>query len=174
MLNIQNLQEGRTAAVSGTRDWSRVSTVFQSDAATELEINCLFAGWGTASGQAWYDDLALEQVADPPSDTQASVNREWTLPLLKAAGPYLDYISIHNYWLPLWQTNDMPDYLTCIIHSESPEQLIANYVGVLEDSGYRGRIKIAFDEWHLRSWHHPGFPRKSTATPRKNWPAPSG
>ena len=21
----------------------------------------------------------------------------------------------------------------------------------------RGRIKIAFDEWNLRSWHHPGF-----------------
>src|ERR1035437_6985267 len=54
----------------------------------------------------------------------------------------------------------MPDYLTCIMHSESPEQLIANYVGVLEDSGYRGHIKIAFDEWNLRGWHHEGFPRK--------------
>jgi alpha-N-arabinofuranosidase len=31
----------------------------------------------------------------------------------------------------------------------------------LQESGYRGRIKIAFDEWNLRGWHHPGFPRKS-------------
>jgi alpha-N-arabinofuranosidase len=102
------------------------------------------------------------KAADPRIQLTAAAlpNREWTLPLLKAAGPYLDYISIHNYWLPLWQTNDMPDYLTCIMHSESPEQLIASYVGVLEESGYRGRIKIAFDEWNLRSWHHPGFPRK--------------
>jgi alpha-N-arabinofuranosidase len=365
LLNIQNMQDVRTAAAVGTRDWTRVSTVFQSTAATELEINCLFGGWGKATGQAWYDDVALEPVDDPPDNTHATVtidtgassipyspmifggflehfdhqvyggvfdpgsplsdkigfrrdviaalkelkvplvrwpggcyvsgyhweagvgkqraptddmawgviepntfgtdeyvalcrllgwqpyicnnagngtieemknwveycngntgkyaqmrkangsdqplnvnlwsignenwgqheigykpieqwaplvlaaakemkaaapriqltaaalpNREWTLPLLKAAGPYLDYISIHSYWLPLWQTNDMPDYLTCIMHSESPEQIIASYVDVLEESGYRGRIKIAFDEWNLRGWHHPGFPRK--------------
>jgi len=47
------------------------------------------------------------------------------------------------------------------MHSESPEQLLANYICVLEDSGYRGRIKIAFDEWNLRGWHHEGFPRKA-------------
>ena len=54
----------------------------------------------------------------------------------------------------------MPDYLTCIMNSEAPEKSIADYLGVLEESGYRGRVKIAFDEWNLRSWHHPGFPRK--------------
>ena len=366
LLNIQNLPEARTAAVLGTRDWTRVTTVFQSAAAAELEINCLFGGWGQSTGQAWYDDISLEQLDRQPNDTQAAVmidtsarsvayspmifggflehfdhqiyggvfepgsplsdkrgfrkdviaalkelrcpvvrwpggcyasgyhwetgvgkqrrptddmawgviepntfgtdefvelcrltgwqpyicnnagngtveemkdwveycnaskgayaqmrkdngharpqnvnlwsignenwgaheigykpieqwaplvlaaakamkaadphiqltaaalpTREWSLPLLKLAGPYLDYISIHSYWLPLWGKNDMPDYLTCIMHSESPEQLIANYIGVLEDSGYRGRIKIAFDEWNLRSWHHEGFPRKA-------------
>ena len=55
----------------------------------------------------------------------------------------------------------MPDYLTCITHSESPENMIRDYIGVLEEAGYRGRIKIAFDEWNLRGWHHPGFPRKT-------------
>jgi alpha-N-arabinofuranosidase len=366
LLNIQNVQEVKTAALSGIRDWTQVSTVFQSGAATELEINCLFGGWGKATGQAWYDDVALQQVDEPPMDTRATVTidtgarsipyspmifggflehfdhqiyggvfepgsplsdqngfrkdviaalrelkvpvvrwpggcyasgyhwergvgktrqptddmawgvvepntfgtdeyvklcrrlgwqpyicnnagngtveemrnwveycngkegkyaqmrqangqgkpwnvniwsvgnenwgaheigykpieqwaplvleaakamkaadpriqltaaalptREWTLPLLKLAGPYLDYISIHSYWLPLWGKNDMPDYLTCIMNSEAPEQLIADYVGVLEESGYRGRIKIAFDEWNLRGWHHEGFPRKA-------------
>jgi alpha-L-arabinofuranosidase/arylsulfatase A-like enzyme len=91
----------------------------------------------------------------------AQPSREWTLPLLKAAGSYLDYISIHAYWLPLWQNNDMPDYLTCIMHSQGPEETIERFVGVLDESGYRGRIKIAFDEWNLRGWHHPGFPRKT-------------
>ena len=71
-------------------------------------------------------------------------------PLLKMAGPYLDYISIHSYWLPLWNQNDMPDYLTCIMHSEGPENTIAGFLGVLDESGYRGRIKIAYDEWNLR------------------------
>jgi alpha-L-arabinofuranosidase len=366
LLNIQNMQEVKTPAVSGTKDWTRVSTVFESEAGTNLEINCLFGGWGVATGQAWYDDVSLEEVEDPPTDTRATVTidthapavrysrmifggflehferqvyggvfepgsplsgtngfrkdvlaalkelgvpvvrwpggcyvsgyhweagvgksrqptddmawgvvepntfgtdeyvelcrllgwqpyicnnagngtiaemrnwveycngrtgpyaqkrkdngyaeprevglwsignenwgrheigykpieqwaplvrtaaqemkaadprieltaaalptREWTLPLLKMAGPYLDYISIHGYWLPLWQRNDIPDYLTCIMHSEAPEKMIADYIRVLEEAGCRGRIKIAFDEWNLRGWHHPGFPRQS-------------
>jgi alpha-N-arabinofuranosidase len=103
------------------------------------------------------------KAADPHIQLTAAAvpTPEWTLPLLKQAGPYLDYISIHSYWLPLWGKNAMPDYLSCIMHSESPEQLIAGYVGVLKESGYRGRIKIAFDEWNLRGWHHEGFPRKA-------------
>ncbi len=365
LLNIQNMQAVRTAAVSGTKEWTRVSTVFQAEAA-ELEINCLFGGWGRSTGQAWYDDVTLQPAETPPAETEATVtintdtaskpyspmifggflehfrhqiyggvfdpgsplsdkdgfrkdvvaalkelktpvvrwpggcyvsgyhweagvgkerkptddmawgviephtfgtdefvklcrligcqpyicnnagngtveemrnwveycnattgkyaqmrrdnghakpqnvniwsignenwgrheigykpieqwaplvleaakamkaadpqiqlsaaarpSREWTLPLLKMAGPYLDYISIHAYWLPLWQKNNMPDYLTCIMNSERPEQTIASFAGVLEESGYRGRIKIAFDEWNLRGWHHPGFPRKT-------------
>ena len=363
LLNIQNMQEVRTESVSGTKDWTRVSTVFQSEAATHLEINCLFGGWGMATGQAWYDDVALEQVNDPPKDMEATVTidtgarsvpyspmifggflehfdrqvyggvfepgsplsdengfrrdviaslkelkvpvvrwpggcyasgyhwetgvgkerkltddmawgvrepntfgtdefvklsrlvgwqpyicnnagngsveemRNWVeycngksgnyaqmrgnnghpdpidVPiwsignenyggweignkpieqwaplvleaakamkaadpkiklsaaandayaplLLKMAGPYLDYISIHGYWLALWQENQMPDYLTCIMQSEAPEKSLASFIGVLEESGYRGKIKIAYDEWNLRGWHHPGFPRK--------------
>lgn len=102
------------------------------------------------------------KVADPTIRLSAAAlpMREWTLPLLKMAGQYLDYISIHGYWLPLWQKNDTPDYVTCIMQSGAPEKVIADYVGVLEESGFRGRIKIAFDEWNLRGWHHPGFPRK--------------
>jgi len=103
------------------------------------------------------------KAADPKIQLTAAAlpTREWTLPLLKLAGPYLDYISIHNYWLPLWGKNEMPDYLTCIMHSEGPEKTIVDYLRVLDESGYRGRIKIAYDEWNLRGWHHEGFPRKT-------------
>lgn len=103
------------------------------------------------------------KAADPDIQLSAAAmpSKEWTLPLLKMVGQYLNYISIHGYWLPLWQKNDMPDYLTCIMQSEAPEQSLANFIGVLEESGYRGRIKIAYDEWNLRGWHHPGFPRKA-------------
>jgi len=72
LLNIQNMQAIRTRAVSGTRDWTRVATVFQAEA-SQLEINCLFGGWGSSTGQAWYDDMALEQVTEPPDETQAVV-----------------------------------------------------------------------------------------------------
>jgi len=91
----------------------------------------------------------------------ATPNREWTLPLLKSAGEYLDYVCIHQYWLGNWQKNAMPDYLSCIMLSEGPEQTITSVIDILAEAGYRGRIKIAFDEWNLRGWHHPGFPRKT-------------
>ncbi len=102
------------------------------------------------------------RTADPDIKLSAAAvpSREWTLPLLREAGEYLDYISIHRYWFAFHQKNEMPDYLSCMMMSEKPEAEIARFVGVLEESGYRGRIKIAFDEWNLRGWHHPGFPRK--------------
>jgi alpha-L-arabinofuranosidase len=103
------------------------------------------------------------KAADPHIRLSAAAlpSREWTLPLLNLAGAYLDYISIHSYWLGLWQKNDMPDYLACIMKSEGPEKTISDFLHVLDESGCRGRIKIAYDEWNLRGWHHPGFPRKT-------------
>ncbi len=368
LLNIQNMQHVRTPRVTGTKEWTRVSTIFGTKAETELEINCLFGGWGQSTGQAWYDDVSLEQADDPPEDAQATVTidtdapsvpyspmifggfiehfhrqiygglfepgsplsddrgfrkdvieavkelkvsvvrwpggcfasgyhwkdgvgpgrkptpdpvwgvedpntfgtdefvewcrlvgaepyictnagngtpeemrdwieycngtkgryaemraagrhpkplnvrywsignenwggheigakrpaqwgplvhksaelmlaadpdlvllaaatpkRDWTLPLLKAAGEDLDYVCIHQYWLGFWRRNAMPDYLSCIMLSEGPEQTITRVIEILEEAGCRGRIKIAFDEWNLRGWHHPGFPRKKVS-----------
>lgn len=371
LLNIQNLQHVRTPRVTGTTDWTRVATVFRTGVKTELEINCLFGGWGESTGQAWYDDVALEPVTDATERTEALVtiatdapgvpyspllfggfiehfdrqiygglfapgsplsddrgfrtdviaalkelklsivrwpggcfasgyhwrdgvgknrqpvedpvwgvtdpnsfgtlefvewcrrvgcepyictnagngtpaemqawveycngtdgphaalrradphvqplnvrywsignenwgaheigartpqewgplvlksaelmravapdlkllaaatpNRDWTLPLLKTAGNQLDYVAIHEYWLPCWGQNLMPDYLTCIMHAEGPEATISRVIDLLAESGHRGRIKIAFDEWNLRGWHHPGFPRKQASDQR--------
>lgn len=80
----------------------------------------------------------------------------WTIPLLQRAGPYLDYISIHGYWDRLQQVNDPSDYLSCMRFSVMPERRILNTIRILEETGYAGKIRIAFDEWNLRSWHHPG------------------
>ncbi len=371
LLNIQNMQHVRTSRVTGTKDWTRVSTIFRTGEKTELEINCLFGGWGLSTGQAWYDDVALEPITDalerqqaivtiaadtpgvpysplllggfiehfdqqvygglfdpgsPLSDEKgfrkdviaalkelklsivrwpggcfasgyhwrdgvganrrpvndmvwgvedansfgtaefvewcrrvgcepyictnagngtseemqawveycngtdgphaalrradqlvnplnvrywsignenwggheigsrtpqewgplvlksaemmravdpdlkllaaATPNRDWTLPLLKAAGKQLDGVAIHEYWLPCWGNNLTPDYLTCITLSEGPETTINRVIELLDESGHRGRIKIAFDEWNLRGWHHPGFPRKQVSDAR--------
>lgn len=101
--------------------------------------------------------------ADPTIQLTAAAlaDPKWTLPLLEAAGEYLDYISIHNYWIPNWAELHEPSYLDCMMQVEGPEALIGQAVDILDESGYRGQIKIAFDEWNLRSWHHPGFPRKT-------------
>ncbi len=89
----------------------------------------------------------------------ATVDGNWTPPMLKAAGRYLDFISIHGYWDRLWQRGTHPsDYLHCMSFCDGPEQQIRKAVELLEQNGFGGKIRIAFDEWNLRGWHHPGFP----------------
>ena len=102
------------------------------------------------------------KAADPGILVSAAAlpTKAWTLPMLEQAGEYLDYISIHNYYLKLWQDNTTPDYMSSIMQSDQPEVYIRDAIEALDEAGYRGRIKIAFDEWNLRGWHHPGFPRK--------------
>ena len=84
--------------------------------------------------------------------------------LFQTAGPYLDLLSVHEYWIPNFQQHQTPDYLACLMLSEKPDAHISAVVQSIDKAKMRERIKIAFDEWNLRSWHHPGFsghhPRK--------------
>jgi alpha-N-arabinofuranosidase len=122
---------------------------------------------GTKTPSEWAPlvlEAARQMRAVDPSlilTAAATPSREWTLPLLRTAGQQLNYISIHRYWLVLWLENDTPDYLSCIMLSDKPETEIVETLRILDESGHRGRIKIAFDEWNLRGWHHPWFPRKT-------------
>ena len=84
-------------------------------------------------------------------------SRDWTLPLLKDAGDLLDYVSIHNYWDGDHDHFNPESYLGCMMKTTLPENDIKNTIAILDESGYRGRIKIAFDEWNLRGWLHPGL-----------------
>jgi alpha-N-arabinofuranosidase len=85
----------------------------------------------------------------------ATADRDWTLPLLKTAGALLNYVSIHGYFDPLWARNEPANYLTCMVRSTQPEQAILNTVKIIEEAGLKDRVKIAYDEWNLRGWHHP-------------------
>jgi alpha-N-arabinofuranosidase len=80
---------------------------------------------------------------------------DWTLNLLKAAGQYLDYVSVHGYWDPLWQENRPSNYLACMARSLEPEATIRKVEQIIGVAGLEGRVAIAFDEWNLRGWHHP-------------------
>ena len=80
---------------------------------------------------------------------------DWTLPLLAAAGKYLDFVSIHGYWDPLWQKNNPSDYPTCMTRVSEPEKDMRFTENLLAVAGFEGKIGIAYDEWNLRGWHHP-------------------
>jgi len=82
--------------------------------------------------------------------------------LMKQAGESLDYVSVHNYWLGRGAELPEYDYLTAISRSEMPEAYMAIVADSLRSHGM-DRLRIAFDEWNLRAWQHPGFPRDSVS-----------
>jgi len=63
LLNLHNIQPLQTPAVTGTKDWTQVELVFDSGDNAAVQINCLFGGWGLATGKAWFDDLGLELLS---------------------------------------------------------------------------------------------------------------
>lgn len=63
LLNVHNVQSAATTAVTGSTDWKRVEVEFDLEDEDSVQVNCLFGGWGPATGRAWYDDLRLEQVS---------------------------------------------------------------------------------------------------------------
>lgn len=86
----------------------------------------------------------------------ATSEESWSLPLLKEAGWTLDYISIHGYWDPLFHVNNPASFIDCMMKTEYPEQDIQRTINILDQAGFGGgKIKIAYDEWNLRNWHHP-------------------
>ena len=62
LLNIHNLPGAATKALTGTNDWTQVELTFETGETDSIQINCLFGGWGQATGKAWYDDLQLVQT----------------------------------------------------------------------------------------------------------------
>jgi alpha-N-arabinofuranosidase len=69
LFNLHELQSVATTAVTGTADWTRVETEFDTEDQSSLQVNCLFGGWGQATGKAWFDDVALEKIGqrEPPA-----------------------------------------------------------------------------------------------------------
>ncbi len=63
LLNLHNVQGVATPAVTGTCEWTQVEVVFETGDQDSLWINCLFGGWGLATGKAWYDDLSLKRLS---------------------------------------------------------------------------------------------------------------
>ncbi|MDC3417347.1 alpha-L-arabinofuranosidase C-terminal domain-containing protein [Aquibacillus salsiterrae] len=80
---------------------------------------------------------------------------DWNINLLREAGKYLDWISIHRYWDLVHEDNTLSDYETCMTYTLDIEPEIEKTKHILGSLGYLGKIKIAFDEWNLRGWHHP-------------------
>jgi alpha-N-arabinofuranosidase len=82
LFNLHNLQKVRTPALTGTNDWTRVEVTFDTGANDAIQVNCLFGGWGLATGKAWYDDLRLERLSTKALRPAVTIDAAQTRPPL--------------------------------------------------------------------------------------------
>ncbi len=87
LLNVHQLGGAETPAVTGTRDWTKVSCEFQTGSRREVTVNCLYGGWGQAVGTAWFDDVRLELLFQGDRENPAAV-----VDLSRKTGPISPYI----------------------------------------------------------------------------------
>ena len=122
-----------------------------------------YGGWEIgAKGAAEWGRLAVEAAkmmkhVDPTTELSAAAltDIEWNTHLLKMASDHLNWISIHGYWDGLWENDSPANYEQCMAYTASLDNAIAKVRGLLTAFGLEKRIRIAYDEWNLRGWHHP-------------------
>ncbi|MBN2207059.1 MAG: hypothetical protein JW742_06630, partial [Candidatus Aminicenantes bacterium] len=73
LLNIHGMNVA-TRPLRGTQDWTRVDVEFDSGANDAVSVNCLFGGWGKATGAAWYDDIRLEMLSVRAMNPRAAID----------------------------------------------------------------------------------------------------
>ena len=116
---------------------------------------------GAKSAEEWprlvREAAKLMSHVDPTVQLSAAAlpDLDWTYGLLKHCGPYLKWISLHQYWDMMPEKNEPADYEAAMAFTWRIDRTVRAARGMLDSLDLTGKISIAFDEWNLRSWHHP-------------------
>lgn len=116
---------------------------------------------GAKSSKEWgrlvCESAKMIKHVDPLTELSAAAlaDIDWNVNLLKNSGQFLDWISLHEYWDMIHQTNDCADYEASMAYTENIGSAVDKVRGLLTAMGFEKQIKIAFDEWNLRGWYHP-------------------
>lgn len=94
---------------------------------------------------------------DPTAELSAAAltDLSWNVGLLQACGEHLQWLSIHEYWDAIHQTNDYATYEQAMAYTQDIGASVRKVRGLLMSMGLETKIRIAFDEWNLRGWYHP-------------------
>ena len=126
-------------------------------------------------GRLVLESAKLMRHVDPELKLSAAAlpDLDWNVALLKACGEHLDWISIHKYWNLMAQENDFYTYEESMACTNDLDTDINRVRGLLTAMGLDKKIRIAYDEWNLRGWHHPnvhtvrqGLTKEEYLTPR--------
>ena len=116
---------------------------------------------GAKSAEEWSrlvaESAKMIKHVDPKTELTAAAltDLDWNIKLLNGSAQFLDWISIHEYWDGIHQTNDYADHEAVMAYTNQTEHSIAEVRGLLTAMKLDKKIKIAFDEWNLRGWYHP-------------------
>lgn len=122
-----------------------------------------YGNWelGAKSSKEWgrfvLESAKMIKHVDPRVELTAAAlaDIDWNLNLLKHCGQFLDWISVHEYWDKLHQVNNYADYEGVMAYTNQISDTVGRVRGLLMAMDLDKKIKIAFDEWNLRGWHHP-------------------
>lgn len=123
--------------------------------------NYLEGEMGSKTSEQWgpfvREAAKMMKRVDPGIQLSAAsiADTDWNVHLLKNAGKWMNWISIHGYWDELWQENSPATYEQCIARTDNLDRDVRRIRGLLNAFGLEKQIRIAYDEWNLRGWHHP-------------------
>lgn len=127
--------------------------------------------WGRLVRESAKMILHVDATAQLSAAALADI--DWNINLLKNCGQYLDWISIHQYWDMMPEVNQPATYEECMAFTKDIARSVDDVRGILTAMRLEDKIRIAFDEWNLRSWHHPnvhtikqGVNKEDYVTPR--------
>ena len=116
---------------------------------------------GAKSAEEW-GRLVLESAkmmrhVDPSLQLSAAAISDinWNMNLLQNCGRFLDWISLHQYWDFMAEEHNPATYEECMAFTHEIDRQVQEVRGMLTALKLEKKIRIAFDEWNLRSWHHP-------------------
>jgi alpha-N-arabinofuranosidase len=124
--------------------------------------------WGRLVTEA----AKMMKRVDPRIELSAAAlaDLDWNTNLLRNCGERLNWLSIHGYWDGLWQDNTFAGYEASMIFTNTLPDQVDKVRGLLTAMGLHKQIRVAFDEWNLRGWHHPkvdtGLNPEDYITPR--------
>ncbi len=138
-------------------------------------------GWweiGARSAGEW-GRLVLESAkmmkhVDPRAELSAAAltDIDWDMELLRQCGQHLDWLSIHKYWNLTANENALATYEETLAYTNELDTDLRRVRGLLTALGLEKRIRIAYDEWNLRGWHHPGVHTLRQAVGKEEYLAP--
>ncbi len=125
-------------------------------------------------GRLVLESAKMMKRVDPTVQLSAAAlpDVHWNGKLLDYAGKRLQWISIHSYPELMMEVNNPAPYDQCMAYLEDLEAPVRQVRGLLMAYGLEKQIRIAYDEWNLRGWHHPNVQQGDGATDPADYLAP--